>query len=268
MFKTVFIDIQGVLFIGEKLIDGALEFIKHCESKNINVKFLTNNSLISSEEIFNILKKEGIKTIKDNIFSPIRFLVERFKKDNIKTIYAIGSKSFLDEIRSNNITVYCYADHDEAPIHKMKLRDDIEAVLIAQDLDYNYFKATLGARYILEKKNIKLYSIGADPQFPWYKNELIPGCLPLSACVSDASYSQTIVIGKPNVDNFNNVIGVIDKATSLFVGDSLKVDIATASKLGMKSALVLTGVTESIPHNSEFKPTYVAKNLMELVKHI
>ena len=42
--KAVFLDLDGTIYLGSKLIDGSLDFLSRIEEAGINRFFLSNNS--------------------------------------------------------------------------------------------------------------------------------------------------------------------------------------------------------------------------------
>ena len=48
--KAVFLDLDGTIYLGSNLINGALDFLKRCEEKGVKRYFLSNNSSRSVEQ--------------------------------------------------------------------------------------------------------------------------------------------------------------------------------------------------------------------------
>ena len=45
--KAVFLDLDGTIYLGGKLIDGALEFLDRCDEQDVQRYFLPNNSCLT-----------------------------------------------------------------------------------------------------------------------------------------------------------------------------------------------------------------------------
>ena len=65
--KAVFLDLDGTIYLGEELIDGALEFLERCTKKGILRFFLSNNSSRSVDEYLSKLRGLNIPAEKDDI---------------------------------------------------------------------------------------------------------------------------------------------------------------------------------------------------------
>ena len=85
------IDMDGVVYNGTQLINGAKDFITHLRDHNIPFLFLTNNSQRTRRDVAHKLCKLGIEATPDDVFTcavaTARYLDDR--KPN-GTAYVIG----------------------------------------------------------------------------------------------------------------------------------------------------------------------------------
>jgi len=100
-----------------------------------------------------------------------------------------------------------------------------------------------GAKFILAN---------ADPTYPT-ENGLSPGSGAIAASLIYASGRKPdFVAGKPSAYLIEKLLEMhkIKPSEAAFVGDRMDIDIRMANKIGMKSVLVLTGVSkrEEIAH--------------------
>ena len=65
--EAVFLDLDGTLYLGEELVDGALEFLSRLESRGIRRFFLSNNSSRSVAQSLEKLSGLGIMSSEDEI---------------------------------------------------------------------------------------------------------------------------------------------------------------------------------------------------------
>ena len=63
--KAVFLDLDGTIYLGDSLIDGALDFLGRLETRGIKRYFLSNNSSKSVEQYLGKLRDLGIDADKD-----------------------------------------------------------------------------------------------------------------------------------------------------------------------------------------------------------
>ena len=58
--KAIFLDLDGTIYLGGELIEGALEFLNRCEQKGVQRFFLSNNSSKSVNQYVSKLNDLGI----------------------------------------------------------------------------------------------------------------------------------------------------------------------------------------------------------------
>ena len=64
---AVFLDLDGTIYLGDRLIDGALEFLGRLEERGIRRYFLSNNSSKSVEQYLEKLRGLGIDADEEEI---------------------------------------------------------------------------------------------------------------------------------------------------------------------------------------------------------
>ena len=69
MIKAFLFDLDGVFYVDNNIIPGALSTLKWLNEKNIQYKFITNNTTSSRLKLLNKLKNLGLSTEKENIIS-------------------------------------------------------------------------------------------------------------------------------------------------------------------------------------------------------
>ena len=63
--EAIFLDLDGTIYMGDNLIDGAIDFLNRIEEKGIKRFFLSNNSSKSVAQYLVKLEKMGIPANKD-----------------------------------------------------------------------------------------------------------------------------------------------------------------------------------------------------------
>ncbi|KII66033.1 Pyridoxal phosphate phosphatase [Thelohanellus kitauei] len=102
------------------------------------------------------------------------------------------------------------------------------------------------------------------------------------AAVKAASLREPVIVGKPSPKMFDVIKTIldVDPATTCMVGDRIETDIKFGNDCGMKTVLVMSGVTshqsyqmlerecskgvESVKHVFS-KPTFISETLYDLV---
>jgi len=97
-------DLDGTLYLGDDIIDGAIELINILRKK-YKIVFFTNNSSKTSEQICQKLNNLSIKCSINEVYNSATSTVKYLKDSNIDNVYVIGSNDFSQELSDNGITV-------------------------------------------------------------------------------------------------------------------------------------------------------------------
>jgi NagD protein len=242
---------DGVVYNGPKLINGAKEFVNRLMDGNYKFLFLTNNSYYTPSELRDRLLKLGIDVPEDHFYTSAMATASFLKvqKPNGCSAYVIGGQGVLDELRSANIAIT-----SKKP----------DYVIIAETEEYDYTKiteATLliqeGAKFIATNQDLT----GPSPRGP------VPACGALVAPIEKVTRVAPYFLGKPNpVMMFlaRKRLGV-HSANCFMIGDRMDTDILGGLESGMTTCLVLSGVTSrEIMTQYPYQPDYVFNNLGEI----
>ena len=81
--KAVFLDLDGTIYLGDSLIDGALDFLERLETRGIKRYFLSNNSSKSVEQYLGKLRDLGIDADKDEVLLSTHDLISWLSKTGV-----------------------------------------------------------------------------------------------------------------------------------------------------------------------------------------
>ena len=70
------IDMDGVIYRGSAAIPGAAEFIRYLQMESIPYLFLTNNSAYTPLDVVHKLKKHGIETSSEHVYTAAQATAE------------------------------------------------------------------------------------------------------------------------------------------------------------------------------------------------
>lgn len=263
--KLCILDFVGTLYNGSSLFEDASKFCSSIKSKGYEIIIYSNSSLLTKQTIFDNLHKSNINSIdNDHIYTISSLTISQLKKDNVHKLFCICSDLFKEELIKEGFDVYRSEDHKQDSISEVPLIDGIEAVVVGTDPKFNFTKAALGTRYVIEKK-AKFYSIGGDRRF-FENSHYYPGSCSLSMSIQSPTSVDPIIIGKPDVETFKQVFDYTVYDDILVVGDNIETDIEFAKRIGAKSALVLTGVTNKKDNLSGIE--IVCNNLEEVLNAV
>ena len=245
------LDMDGTLYLGDDVIDGAIEFVSTIEKTGRRYIYLTNNSSRSGADYVPRLNGLGFPCRKEDVFSSgmatAMYLNEKFPHE---PIYPVGTKRFMEELESYGV---CLSESSPT------------AVAVGFDTELTYEKLNRAVSFI--RKGAEF--IAANPDFvcPMPKGEVLPDCGSICRLISAASGTEPLFIGKPN----RRMVDIISKQTGIpndriaMVGDRLYTDIAAGVNAGAIAVCVMSGeTTEEMLKSSDIKPDYVFPSVKEL----
>ncbi len=245
------IDMDGVLWRGDEAIPGLERFIETLRRRNIRFVLATNNNTQTPANFAAKATRLGARVSTDEVLTAttatIHYLRQRYPVGT--RLYAIGEKALKEQLEAAG---YVLSSHGAS------------AVIAALDrnLTYNMIKdATLlirsGAEYI-----------GANPDVVYPTPEgLVPGSGMVLAALQATTGCAPLIIGKPEPWMFQIALERMGLPATVCasLGDRLDTDIAGGLRAGLKTILVLSGVTSSDERaTSPTQPDWVFSSIAEL----
>ena len=220
MIKGVLLDIGGVLYEGQKVIDGAVEAIEELR-KEYKVRFLSNTSRIPPAALLQKLQTLGFDVSEKELFTALS-----------------AAKLFL---KSQKASAFVVATKD-AKSYFEDLPYDPKYVLICDAYkEFTYDNLNQAFRYLEDG-----YGFLATNANRYFKDG--DGRLSLDAggfvkALEYASMKEAKVLGKPNCEFFSLAIQSmgLEKDKVVMVGDDIESDILGAKSCWLKTVLVKTG---------------------------
>jgi NagD protein len=252
MTKTGYlIDMDGVIYRGSKPIAGAADFVRHLQQNGLPYLFLTNNSSYTPLDVVVKLKKFGIETSEEHVYTSALATAEFVHRQKPNgTAFVIGEGGLLNALNGVG-----YAVTRESP----------DYVIVGEGRVLNYELAEQAHRLIL--KGAQLISTNADTWCPTDSGPR-PGCGAMASLLEAASGCKAYHVGKPNPFMMRAARKQLGLRTDevVMIGDTMETDIRGAAELGFRSILVLTGSSSrETLKQYPFLPTIVVDSIAELV---
>ena len=246
---------DGVIYHGNKLIDGVIEFVSWLKENNKPFLFLTNNSQKTNKELQLKLKKMGLDVDEDNFYTSALATANFLKSQGGESAYVIGDAGLTNSLYAKGIV-----QNDVDP----------DYVVIGETSNYDFEKIKKAT--LLVNKGAKLIGTNADLTTPTEYGE-VPACKALVSPVEVATNKRAYFVGKPNplmmrvaLEKFH-AHGIHSKDVVL-IGDRMDTDIIAAIESGLEPVLVLSGVsTEETIKSFPYRPKLVIKNVGEIPKY-
>ncbi len=247
---TYIIDMDGVLITGTKLIPGANNFINRLQELGKKYLVLTNNPLYTPKDLAHRLQSIGLEIDASHIFTSAmataNFLHSQLPNG---TAYVIGESGLTEAI--HNIG---YVITDLNP----------DYVVLGETQSYNYETITKAVRLI--ESGAQFIATNPDASGPT-ESGTEPGCGAMAALIQTATGKAPFFVGKPNPLMLRSALNYLDvhSEESVMVGDRMDTDIVGGIESGMRTILVLTGVTQhSDVERFPYRPTWIVDSVAEI----
>ncbi|WP_048055931.1 HAD-IIA family hydrolase [Pyrococcus sp. ST04] len=257
----IIFDMDGVLYRGNKPIEGARELVELLKSSGVPFLFLTNNSTKTPRMYREKLERMGIDVSEERIVTSglaTRLYMEKHFPPG--EIFVIGGEGLVEEMERLGWGV---VGVDEARSGRWR---DVKYVVVGLDPGLTYEKLKYGTLAI--RNGAKFIGTNPDTTFPGEEG-IYPGAGSILAALKAATDVEPMIIGKPNEPMFEIVKDKIGEEELWMVGDRLDTDIAFAKRFGMKAVMVLTGV-HSLDDVEKIgiKPDLVLPSVKELIEYL
>ena len=253
MFKGFIFDLDGTVYLGERLIPGAERVVRLLRERGKKVVFLSNKPLYTREDYAAKLTRLGIPSkpaeVVNSTFVLIRYL-EKVAPGS--RVFVMGELPFVAEMARAGFQL------TENP-------DEIEYVVAAFDRTFDYRKYNIAFQAI--KKGAHFIATNPDRTCPVEGGEL-PDCAGVIAALEAVTLRKVeVIVGKPSPITVQVALEAmgLEARDCILIGDRLETDIRMGKEAGMKTALVLTGVTDQKTlEGSPICPDYVFQSIADL----
>jgi NagD protein len=227
--KSFIMDMDGVIYYGNSLIDGAKQFIGKLKEHKIKYLFLTNNSSQTPLDLSKKLKLLGIDVSPKNIHTAA-VAVASFLKSQQKggSAYVIGDPGLYNAL--HNIGY-----------HITEFNPDY--VIVGETRSYSLEVIQKACKYVNEGARL----IGTNPDLTGPSDfGIVPAVGSLIAPIERATGVKPYYIGKPNPLIMRTALRRLGSHSeeTVMIGDRMDTDIVAGIETGLETVLVLTGVTK------------------------
>ncbi len=253
--RSLIIDMDGVLWEGTRPMPGLAEFFGHVRSAGISFILATNNASQTPEQFTAKLGGMGVTIERDEVLTSAQaaalYLRQRVPD---ALVYAIGGDGVQQALAEQGFRLAGLYEHGA------------QAVVCGMDRGLTWDKlatATLNIRAGAE-------FIGTNPDLTLpTEHGLTHGNGAILAALEAASGVKPTIIGKPEPIMYRIALSRLDAHAdaTVAIGDRLDTDILGAERAGLRSILVLSGVTPRAALDGAIcQPTWVMVDLREITR--
>ncbi|MEX0963509.1 MAG: TIGR01458 family HAD-type hydrolase [Pseudohongiellaceae bacterium] len=245
--QGVLFDLDGVIYIGDKLIAGASDVLASLRQQNIPYRFITNTSTRTVADVADKLRGLGLKVETDHIFSAVSATRAFLQQQVDPSVHFLIREAALDEFTE-------FRQDDPTPDYVVV--GDIGAAWNYELLNRVFNELMNGAELIAMHMN----------KF-WQGEDGLK--MDIGAFVAGLEFvtgKQARIIGKPSQDFFQlatESLGLNCNEVCI-VGDDIENDVGGGQAAGLRGILVRTGkFREEIAAGSEITPDAIIDSIAD-----
>jgi len=248
--KGFLIDLDGVLFTGDRAIDGAQDAIASLRAHNLPFRFVSNATLRSRRTIAARLDAMGFDIPEHTIFTPPLAAVAYMKNAGKYRYHLLTARD-----------VHC----DFPPVPDAQSPYGVDYVIVGDAGDaFTYESLNTAFRHL--ETGAELLALEKD-RYWMAASGLSLSAGPFVALLEYASGKTATVLGKPAPAFFSLALQEmhISPADAAMIGDDIATDIGGAQRIGMQGILVRTGkFREDVLRSSPVIPTRIIDSIADL----
>ena len=245
------IDMDGVIYHGNKLLPGVTEFLAWLEKSGKKYLFLTNSPERTPKELHEKLMRLGINVGEDHFYTS-----------------ALATASFLASQKPNGSA---YIIGDAGLIHAMYSvgytvnNVNPDYVVVGDTHSYNFEKIELAVNLVI--RGAKLIGTNPDVSGP-VETGITPSTQALIAPIEIATGKKAYYVGKPNPLMMRIALKRLGvrREDAIVIGDRMDTDVRCGLESEIDTLLVLSGITSKKEiDNFPYRPHYVLGGVIDLV---
>ena len=248
--KCFILDMDGTFYLGNKILDGSLEFLESVKNCNKRFYFFTNNSSKNALYYQKKLRKMGCFVAEKDILTSNQVIINYIKNNHYNNkIYLLGTNYLKEDFKNEGIKL---------------VEENPDLVVVGFDTTLEYDGVAKACHYI--RNGISFYAVNPDFNCP-LETGFIPDCGSICAMITASTGVKPVVFGKPS----DYTLQYILKHTNLleddlaYIGDRLYTDIAMGKGNKLNTILVLSGETKKEDLTcSNVQPDLIFNSLKEI----
>ena len=247
-------DMDGVLVHEGRMIPGADVLLQRLGERRVPFLVLTNNSIHTPRDLRFRLRSSGLEVPEEAIWTSAMataaFLHDQRPGGSAYVIGEAGLTTALHEIG--------YVLTDTRP----------DYVVLGETRTYSFEAVTTAIRLI--DAGARFVATNPDATGPSTEG-LLPATGSVAAMISKATGTDPYFVGKPNPLMMRAALNRLQahSESTVMVGDRMDTDILAGLEAGMRTVLVLTGITRADDvERFPFRPSRVVPSVADLVDDV
>jgi len=263
------IDMDGVLWHGNNPVAGLKEFFITLRDLSIPFILATNNASLTQQQYIAKLASMGVTVSANEILTSsmatASYLAE-YLPQNQRRAFVIGEDGLRQPLIEHGFTLtdlYQVNQPDKGIL-------DQGADIVVSGLDRQLTWDKLATATLNIKAGAQFYATNADTTLPTELGEVMGNGGTLAALEASTGV-KAISIGKPQPILYQQALSLLatQQHNTIAIGDRLDTDILGAVNAGIRSIMVLTGVSSELDIASlDYQPSLIMADISEVAENL
>ncbi len=222
--RSLLLDLDGCVWFGDELADGAAEFVAGARAAGLKVGFLTNTSSGTSAGLAAKLTRLGIPATEETVLMPIDALARHPLLRGEPVTFVLGRPDVFEAVAA--ITPVT-TDPASASL-----------LVISRDPEMTYDDLAAAGQVLVQGG--AFLALNLDGRVPVTGGRIVPGTGAIAAALTATSGVTPLSVGKPSPFYFDVALERfgMERATTVMVGDNLDSDIAGGGAASLRTVHV------------------------------
>lgn len=263
--QALIIDMDGVLWHGIQPLPGLNDFFHLLREINIPFILATNNATLTQDQYVNKLENMNVSVSRNEILTSSMatalYLAERTDPEST-SLFVIGEDGLRLPLIEQGFNLINSNELEDCDTNTRVA----DIVVSGLDRHLTWEKMAIATIYI--RAGAQFIATNADTTLPTERGTVL-GNGSVLAAIQAATDVSPVVIGKPEPIMYQQAIKFLaaSTASTVAIGDRLDTDILGAVNTGIRSILVLSGISRMDDLKAiDFQPTWIMSDIQAITK--
>jgi len=247
---AVLLDIDGVLYVGDEPIAGAVAALDQLRALSAGLRLLTNTTSRSRRQIVEHLHELGFDVASDEVLTPAALAVRHCREREYQSVKLLVGEALRDDL---------------AELSDVAGGGAVDAVILG-DLGDGFTPEVLNEAFRLLMDGAELVALQHNRY--WRRPDgLVLDVGAYSAALEYATAKKAAVVGKPAPAFFAAALADLNAQAdrAVMIGDDIEADVGGAIAAGLRGILVRTGkYREDTLETSAVVPTEIVNSIADV----
>ncbi len=261
--NALIIDMDGVLWHGNNPLPGLNEFFETLRRLQLPFILATNNASLTPDQYVDKLASMGVTVSLTEILTSgmatALYLARQYEPSSTR-VFVIGENGAKLPLIEQGFTLTgLYETHSDPT-------GGADIVVCGLDKELSWDKLATAALNI--RNNAHFIGTNGDTTLPTERG-FVPGNGATLAALEAATGVKPLIIGKPQPIMYQQAMAILGTSgeETIAIGDRLDTDILGAKLAGIRSLMVLSGISsEADLKTLDYHPTWIMSDIQEVTK--